>query len=221
MKHVAITLQSQSDPFLGEQYCHELTYLSPEATLEDLCQALDDFAAQHLAPCKGCDGCCHERAPLILADIPRLAHLLPATPFPAHAVCNAFATIQIHSDGASDIFLKRNADSACLFLHPQEKYCRQHDVRPFVCRSHFCLPRGQQFSLLRQEIVNQGEDALTSLLLAEEALGAPPFEGGALQQRLNASDYPAITLEDLVDHDSCRIWPLLSPHCQKALAKLG
>ena len=161
------------------------------ATVADLLTALDEFAGQYLSDCKGCDGCCRERAPLIAADIPALASLLPATTFPAHAVCEAFAEITISKNGAADIFFRRDKNSgACCLLDTLNKCCTAHPCRAFVCRSHFCIPRSDALSRLREEIVNIGENELTRLLLAEEAKGAQPLNGKRLNDQLSAEDYP-------------------------------
>ena len=72
---VIISLFSFADALLGETLAMDVRILAEEATVEDFLTALDQFAAAQLADCRGCDGCCHERAPLIAADIPRLAGL--------------------------------------------------------------------------------------------------------------------------------------------------
>lgn len=161
------------------------------ATVADLLTALDEFAGQYLTDCKGCDGCCRERAPLIAADIPALASLLPPNDFPAHAVCEAFGELTISKNGATDICFKRDPNSgACCLLDTSNKCCTAHPCRAFVCRSHFCIPRSDILSQLREEIVNTGENELTRLLLAEEANGAAPLNGQKLSASLSPADYP-------------------------------
>ncbi len=60
--------EAEADPFLGPQMAYDLAVLQPEATVGDYLAGLEDFQAATLADCKGCDGCCHERAPLTIAD---------------------------------------------------------------------------------------------------------------------------------------------------------
>ena len=189
-KKVDVFLLAYEDALLGKSYGCDVRILTEDATVADFLQAVDDFAAAHLAECKGCDGCCRERAPLIAADIPALAALLPSTDFPAHAVCDAFAELKVAEDGAADITLRRTEEGACCFLHAKEKYCTQWPSRAFVCRSHFCLPRSPRFQQLREDIVNMGENELTRLILAEEANAAPPLDGIPLKNRLDPADYP-------------------------------
>ncbi len=169
----------------------DLQLVSPDATAEDLLQALADFAAENMADCRGCPGCCQERAPLIAADIPALATLLPdAGRWPAHAVCRAFARVSVEGNGAADIILRRRENNSCCFLDEAEGICREWPARPFVCRSHFCLPRSPRLQELRSRLINQGEDELLRLLMAEEAAGAPPLLERPLAELLDAADYP-------------------------------
>ncbi len=210
-------LVSQADDLLGETFAMDLRILDAQATLADFLAELEAFAAQHLADCRGCDACCQERAPLIAADIPALAKLLPASPFPAHSVCAAFAELSV-TEGVSDIQLKRSHDNACGFLDRKGRFCQAHPSRPFVCRSHFCLPRSPRIEALRESIVNLGENELTRLLLAEEALGAPPLDGLPLSQRLEPTDYQQSPQRDcqtygeilLKNNVSAELWSALT-----------
>lgn len=177
------------DPLLGEVMGCDIRVASDDATVADLMDALDSFAALHLADCKGCDGCCQERAPLLSVDISSLAGLLTeATLWPAHAVVERFGSLEVE-DGVSDIMLRRDADGVCASLDREKRCCTIWPQRPFVCRSHFCLPRSYYLERLRQDIANQGLNELTRLLLAEEATGATPLGGVPLSERLNADDY--------------------------------
>ena len=170
-----------------EAYGVDVYVADQSATVEDLMCALDAFAAENIADCKGCDGCCHERAPLIAADIPALATLLPETATPAHAVCSAFADLTVFKNGATDITLRRHENSACRFLDQTQRICTQWPKRPFVCRSHFCMPRSPRLEQLRQDIVNMGENEFTRLLLAENSIVKEPFSS---LSRVDAADYP-------------------------------
>ena len=187
-KKIDVFLISFPDSILGNTIGCDLRILDPEATAADLMDAFDAVAQEHLAPCKGCDGCCRERAPLIAADIPRLAQLLPASNYPAHDVCKNFATISVKR-GVTDIVLKRKADQACIHLDTQNRCCRIWSQRAFVCRSHFCLPRSDKIERLRQDIVNAGINELTRLLLVEEDNGAQPLTRRPLAKLVNPMDY--------------------------------
>ena len=202
---VIISLFSFADALLGETLAMDVRILAEEATVEDFLTALDQFAAAQLADCRGCDGCCHERAPLIAADIPRLAGLLAPSAAPAHMVCSNLALLTVNADGAADITMRRQADGACSSLQRTEKFCCIWQARPFVCRSHFCTPRSPRFSDLRESIVNRGENELTRLLLAEEAAGAAPLPEGALAARLNPADYAISPISGKLSYASLKI----------------
>ena len=49
-------------PDLGFGY--DIEILAEDATAGDYIAALDAWQERYLAQCKGCDGCCRERAPL-------------------------------------------------------------------------------------------------------------------------------------------------------------
>lgn len=168
------------------QLGHDLRLHSDNATVADVLESLAAFAQERLHECRGCDGCCYERAPLTAPDIPALATLLPAGNFPAQAVCRAFAEVFTAQNGIVDITLRRDEAGACLFLQKESKCCQNWLERPFVCRSHFCLPRSSRLEALRAAIVNRGENELIRLLLAEEAAGAPSF----LPPGIDPSHYP-------------------------------
>ncbi len=163
---------------------YDLQITDNNATLAAYLQELDEFMAKTLAPCDGCHLCCHERAPLTSLDISALAALLPQTPFPATAVVTAFGQIALLADGACDIFLRR-PDNNCIFLDLRG-FCREHRLRPLVCRSHFCLAKSKRAEALRQAIINQGLDELIRLLLSEEKQGAQKI----LPPAVCAGDYP-------------------------------
>ena len=138
---INVFLIKTEDPLLGEVMGCDIRIADDCASVADLMDALDGFAAQYLADCKGCDGCCQERAPLLSADIPALALLLDNdTAWPAHAVVERFGSLQV-TNGVSDIILRRDTDSVCASLDRENRCCKIWPSRPFVCRSHFCLPR--------------------------------------------------------------------------------
>ncbi len=198
-----------TDDLLGQGYGCDLQILADDATLEDFMLALDQFAAQYMADCKGCDSCCQERAPLIAPDIPRLASLLPASPWPAHAVIAAFGEITVEN-GVTDITFRR-PNGMCIHLDAVNRCCRHWPERAFVCRSHFCLPRSERIAELRGEIVNAGENELTRLLLAEEANGAPPLTQRPLRELVNPQDYAEGPLKGYTSYTEILLKDVLSP----------
>ncbi|MCL1906289.1 MAG: YkgJ family cysteine cluster protein [Clostridiales bacterium] len=195
------------------QLGHDLRLFSDKATVGDVLEALAAFAAERLADCRGCDGCCHERAPLTAPDVLALSALLPAGEYPLQAACLAYAEVFADKNGIVDITLRRDAEGGCLFLNKEGKYCKNWAARPFVCRSHFCLPRSSRLEDLRAAIANRGENELIRLLLEEQAAGAPAF----LPLTAELSQYPpdtafaaggweAIRVKDIVPP---KLWPEL------------
>lgn len=221
MVKVEILPISFADDFGGEILGCDIAVPDDTAALSDFLTAMDSFAAQYLADCRGCDGCCRERAPLIAADIPALAQLLPDSEFPAHAVCRHFATLEINRDGAVDIYLRRNLDGSCCLLDQDKKICLEHCSRSFVCRSHFCIPRSKAISDLRAEIVNAGEDELIRLLLAEESSGAAPLTDEPLRQLIAAADYPPNPQSHKQSYNQIILKDALSPELWQSIKKEG
>lgn len=197
---ITVFVKSFPGGLLGDTIGYDMQINDESATLADFVSALNFFANENIADCRGCDGCCKERAPITSLDIALLAELLPANPYPAHGVCEAFADIYIDKLGAIDITLKRQRGGCCDFLDIPGKFCTAHTHRPFVCRSHFCLPKSNKIQYLRQEVVNHGENELVRLLLAEEANGAKPIGGKTLLEQIDPTDYPATPLCGLTDY---------------------
>jgi len=215
-----IPLETQDDfglPALGCDVCNA----EDTATIADLLEALDAFAAEKLADCRGCDGCCKERAPLIAADIPALAQLLPKSQFPAHEVIRAFGQLTIDRKGITDICFDRSADGCCCMLDRKGKFCTHHAQRAFVCRSHFCIPRSEALEQLRQEIVNEGENELTRMLLEEEKAGAAPITKKPLHKLVNAEDYENNTHKDKHSYDKLVLKDIISDDLWQSIKKEG
>ncbi len=195
------------------QWGYDLQISDPDLTAATYLTAQAAFCGQQMAACRGCDGCCHERAPLIAADLPVLGSLLPASPFPAQAVVSAFGQIAISPEGAVDICLRRPAGD-CLFLNQGEKCCRQHAQRPLVCRSYFCLPQSPRAHALREALINWGEDRLVTLLLAEEAQG-----GASLLPGVTAADYPPYGPECHLGYERILLRKVCSPELWQELGR--
>lgn len=150
-------------PDLGFGY--DIEILAEDATAGDYIAALDAWQERYLAQCKGCDGCCRERAPLTLPDFypyqaafPQAADILSWL-----AWCGQVVKLP---NGAVDILLKRVTSGACTFLIEDMKICREHAVRSLVCHTHVCLPKSSRADALRTYLVNRGEDALVAAWLA-------------------------------------------------------
>jgi Fe-S-cluster containining protein len=196
------------------QLGYDLRITSGSASVADMLTALDAFAHKHLANCRGCDGCCHERAPLTAPDIAALAALLPtAGPYPAQAVCQAFANVYCDKNGIVDITLRRDKEGACLFLHKEGKYCQHWPARPFVCRSHFCLPRSNRLEAARAAITNRGEDELIRQLIRDQT---PQGAFSAASSGIHLAPEDRRQKKANIGHGNTNAPPLLPPNVDPA-----
>lgn len=200
----------------------DIAVYDDSATVADMLTALDEFAAEHLADCRGCDGCCKERAPWIAADIPALAALTEDDTFPVHSAIAAFGELTVDRHGATDICFRRGKnDGICCLLDKAGKFCTRHPHRAFVCRTHFCIPRSDEFSQVREEIVNMGENELTRLLLNEEQNGAAPLTRRPLAKKVKAADYPANAQSGKTSYDQLVLKEILSAELWQRIKKEG
>jgi hypothetical protein len=162
-KKIRVFLQEfDNNSFGDQQWGYDLQILDPTATVGEYIKALDDFQAQVMADCFGCDGCCHERVPLTWADYflanPQAERSL-ADWLEAAAELNFFGE-------AIDLTLRRTESGACHLLDEAQKCCTRHQYRTLTCRSHCCLPKSERAFNLRAAIINAGEDELVRQLLA-------------------------------------------------------
>ena len=217
-KKIAVIPIRAEDDFGLECLGCDVEVYSDDATVADFLAALDEFSGEYLADCRGCDGCCKERAPWIAADLPALAALAPGDSFPAHRALAAFGQLAIRR-GVSDICFRRAEDGPCCLLDTAGKFCTAWQSRAFVCRSHFCIPRSDKFARLREEIVNAGENELTRLLLREEEQGAEPITGKPLAKSLRIEDYPANAQSGIDSYDQLLLKEILSPELWTEIKK--
>lgn len=158
---IAITLKEFPEAGFG----YDVQINDEDATIGDYLAALDAFQAQYVADCRGCDGCCWERAPLGIADYFWGRTVLPDPCSLGQWLAHSATLCEV--DGGLDLYLKRGADSACMFLDKQKQECARHLARPLVCRTHVCLPQSPRALELRSAIVNMLEDELVRRLLLE------------------------------------------------------
>lgn len=158
--------------FLAEfddgQFGYDLQVLDEAATVGDYLDAVEAFQAATMADCYGCDGCCHERVPLMLCDFYFSAYYADGGSSLAEWLRATGARLQFFGP-AVDLQLKRKANGACALLDENKKCCAAHKFRTFACRSHCCLTKSDRAEALRAVIINSGEDELVRRLLAELA----------------------------------------------------
>lgn len=184
--------------FQAGLFGYDLQICSPLATVGDYLDAVEHFQAQTMADCYGCDGCCHERVPLTLADFYFSAYHQGGGQSVA-AWLAEIAAVPVFFGKALDLQLPRLANGACAFLNQQAKCCAAHNHRTFACRSHCCLPKSERAEALRAAIINTAEDELIRRLLAELAQNnAEDFlPNGRRLAGVSAADYAANAFSSL------------------------
>lgn len=182
----------EADPFLGQQFCYDVAVVDEAATLGDYLGALDAFQAATLADCKGCDGCCQERAPLTIYDLS-----LSGTAEAELADWLADWAEPALFGEALDIRLRRLTEGedagCCQFLDADQRCCRIHERRSFTCRTHHCIPKSPRAEALRGALINAGEDELVRRLLSLPPEQRPWQE---LLAGCRLADYPRTVLSD-------------------------
>lgn len=185
---IKVFLTEFDEGFFG----YDLQILDEAATVGNYLDAVEQFQAKTMADCYGCDGCCHERVPLMLADFYFSAYYANGGQSLSEWLAQTDAQLVFFGE-AVDLQLARKADGACALLNEAAKCCHAHQYRTFACRSHCCLPKSERAEALRAVIINSGEDELIRRLLAElAAADKEDFMPG--QSRLSAvcaEDYAA------------------------------
>ncbi len=147
---------------------YDLLIRDPGASVQDYLDALNPAieslplqrtrrAAQN---CRGCEGCCAERAPLTVIDFWRLREAVGEKS--PEAFFNRYTTVIVQGP-VVDIVLRRDEDGRCAFLDRKTKLCRIYGARPFVCQTFVCSPASRRALALREAVVNSGEDELVRL----------------------------------------------------------
>lgn len=154
--------------FDGGIFGYDIQVLQEDATVGDYLAAVEDFQAKTMADCYGCDGCCHERVPLMLSDFYFSSYYEQGGKSLAEWLQTSGAKLEFFGE-AVDLQLKRKSNGACALLNEDEQCCSAHKNRTFACRSHCCLPKSDRAEKLRAVIINSGEDELVRRLLAELA----------------------------------------------------
>lgn len=111
---------------------------------------------------------------------------------------------------AVDITLRRHDDGTCVFLDTAKGLCLNYGQRPLVCRTYFCCPTTKRARLLREAIVNRGQDELVRLILQET--GADKFPvNEADAPDLRPADWPRNAFTGRRDYSEVLLKEVLSP----------
>jgi len=93
---------------VDEGFAYDISILDDEATVAQYISELDAFFDEKVAPCLGCDLCCHQRIPLTLPDLYTYTDSNPDA-FSAFIKKNA----EIRTDGkAIDIKLRQKSNGS-------------------------------------------------------------------------------------------------------------
>lgn len=160
---------------VNDKYGYDLRILSPGATVADYITAIEglepDRLYRHCNPkgcCLGCDHCCGGRLPLTSLDLLELQRglkELTGRDIPLPKVLQNYCQVEVEGR-AVDITLRTDAEGFCILLEPRQRRCRIYRHRPLICRTYFCAPVTRPARLLREKIVNKGEDDLVRYWLA-------------------------------------------------------
>lgn len=167
---------------------YDARILDKASTVQDYLDALNQFQEERVAACGGCVNCCWERVPLTAADAAVYLEGLGGSAERdgrsaagrVTAFLRRYGRVRARR-GVVDITLRREANGACCFLDQENHRCGRWPLRSLVCQTYVCLPASRRAAALRQQIVNEGENALIRLYAREAAaLGqAPAVEGAA------------------------------------------
>jgi Fe-S-cluster containining protein len=154
---------------------YDIRILSNTATVQDYLDAINKAIenncfyrsrAVSITDCAGCDLCCAERAPLTWVDLCRLREYSGDSSATVQALLDRFGYVVV--DGpVVDIMLKRGQDNRCILLDRKTKLCAAYMFRPLVCQTFICCALSRRAELLREAVVNKGEDELVRQWLWE------------------------------------------------------
>lgn len=158
--------------FLGGHIGYDIQISHPEATAADYLKAMEQAITElplhrERAPersvCQGCDLCCRERLPLTSIDVLQLMKAMGIEDL--YSFLKRYAWVAVRGR-VVDISMLRQ-EGACCLLDTERRLCRWYGVRPLACQTFICCPHTERALLLRETIINQGEDELVQWWLAE------------------------------------------------------
>lgn len=154
---------------------YDVRVLSPAASVADYIKAVEALDINRLyrsfnpgSPCPDCACCCGGRLPLTIIDLYGLQEglkELTGKGLSLPEILTGYCQVRVHGR-AVDITLRTDAEGFCLFLEPRRHHCRLYQYRPLICRTYFCSPHTRRARVLRETIVNSGEDELVRYWLS-------------------------------------------------------
>lgn len=187
----------------GDDFAYDVALQDEDATVADYIRLLDTFLDEKVAPCLGCDLCCHQRIPLTLPDI-----YVYAGREKESIAAFLEEKAEVRCDGrAVDIKVAQRPDGSCIFLDEENQRCSDHPHRSLVCHTYICLPQTNRARDLREALINAGEDALVGAL----------FDLGVLEDEGRAAGYPVDDRWQGKTFAEIKLREVLPPSVYKAL----
>ena len=178
---------------------YDISVLDEAATVQDYLDAVNEAIEQKsfyrsrsdVAVCAGCDLCCAERAPLTWVDVCRLREFSGDSDATVQSLLEKFGYVVV--DGpVVDIMLKRGPDDRCILLNRTTSLCSAYQFRPLVCQTFICCALSRRAELLREAVVNKGEDELVRQLLWEARAGKrSPLIDEGYRPKPDLRDWPS------------------------------
>ena len=178
-------------------FAYDVHLLDESATVADYIRLLDAFLDEKVAPCLGCDLCCSQRIPLTLPDIYTYAGKERDS---IAAFIKEKAEVR-YNGKAVDVKLGQRGDDSCIFLDRENQKCSDHIHRSLTCHTYICLPQTPRARALREDLINNGEDALVAAL----------FDLGLLEDEGRSEHYPIKDAWQGKTFEEIRLKDVLSP----------
>jgi len=196
----------------------DIKIISPEASIADYIKAVENIDVRRIYRpytdkdnCRECVKCCGGRLPLTYIDLFYLQQGLTnitGRKLSFHEIIAGYCNIYINGP-VIDIVLKTDVEGYCIFLDPKSCLCRIYENRPLICRTYYCSPISRRARILRENIVNTGEDELVRFWLSRHKLLPKGVRLCDWQPTpfLNCSSYNEVPIQKICKPE---IWKLLT-----------
>ena len=183
---------------VDDGFAYDVRLLDENATVGDYIRLLDEFLDEKVAPCLGCDLCCSQRIPLTLPDIYTYVGKERDS---IAAFLKEKAEIRYNGKAVDIKLAQREEDDSCVFLDRENQKCSDHIHRSLTCHTYICLPQTPRARALREDLINNGEDALVAAL----------FDLGLLEDEGRSEHYPIKDAWQGKTFEEIRLKDVLSP----------
>jgi Fe-S-cluster containining protein len=190
---------------------YEIKVNSFDATVQDYLDAINVFIEKNVlfrsrnsaaGSCYGCDLCCQERIPMTVVDVLKLQGTN------LEEVFQKFLHVYVE-DRIVDITMALDNSRRCIFLDKGKAICTIYEKRPLVCQTFVCCPASETAQLLREKIVNTGEDELVRLWFSVTD-NHELIINEAISPNLNIKDYPKTPFFDAEQYKQVKLRDICS-----------